>query len=112
MIVGRESQWAQRDIEMLILPNNRLELRLVDALLWANDSQSLVLLLVLRNCLLHRCVMLLVARENVRDQGALTGQDATRDLERLAVPKLRLGLHVDWVEGELLLGGDQEAQLC
>ena len=45
---------------MFIEANDRLELRLIDAFLRPNHTQTLVFLFVLRNGLLDRCMMLLV----------------------------------------------------
>ena len=73
VVVWGETQRAQRYIQVLVQSDYGLELRLVNAFLWANHAETLFLFLVLRDGLLDGSVVLLVAGEDVGDKGTLTG---------------------------------------
>ena len=79
MVIRRELEGAECDVELLVDAYESLELGLVDAALWPNHAQTLLFLPLLWNCLLNGSVVLLVTRQDVGYQGALAWQKATRD---------------------------------
>ena len=100
-----------------------LVLGLVNALQWPDHFQieisSLLALLLSVVCLVlfayylaNRCVVLLVALVDVRDQGALARQEGAAYLECLSVPVLALGLDLDRVDIWIVPHVHQEAQFC
>lgn len=56
-------------------------------------------------------MVLLVARKNVRDERALTGQEATRYFKGFAVPEFALSLDVNRVERQLFFRADEKPEL-
>ncbi len=98
-------------LDVVELPDDGLELAVVNAVERLDHLQVVSLALVLLDGRLDRRKVLLVTNVDVVQEGALSGEERTRNLEGLRVPVLRL-LLLHWgVEGGVFFHLDDEADL-
>jgi hypothetical protein len=106
------------DLHSFEISHHGLVLWIIDASEWLEDTHCIVLYLVLLDLMESRVMVLLVVQQDMVEQGALTGQEGTGDVESSDVPVLLLHLllllHVGTHEAiaglndESLFGGDTE----
>lgn len=121
VVVWRHIERAECDVHVVIGAYQRLVLRLVYALQWADHLQikivSLLVLLLAVVCfvlfadhLSNRCVMLLVALVDVRNEWTLAGQEGAAYLQCFSMPVFTLGFDLHWVDVWIVSHVHQEAQ--
>ncbi len=90
---------SDSNLNILHLPDNRLELLIFNSIHGLDDFQVIILRFILHNSLLDRRKVLLVREIDVVEERTLTGQERTSYFEGFCVPELRLLLLLNGVPG-------------